>query len=1485
MQDQQPTPNALPAVISRKLREFERARNRVLGGQAVAEAFLALGLAILLISVIEGFARSSLSWRLLMTVGVTTIVCLWLLVRLARVFFRRSELRTVARDFENAAGFEAKERIWSAVELAGATGRQTGLSQWMVEQTIAAAATQIEEVAPGKLIDRKALSRAWKRVGGLAAVLLLGALFGGGGRLWLALNPYASTVAFSRVRFVVNPGNCSVPEGTNLVIKISTSQLPEAGKLLVTWADGGHESIPLTQIGTNAFQSEISGVAQSFHYQVVAEEAESPVFEAKVVFAPKLASLRVSIEPPAYTGWTNQSIEGGSAEFIEGSRITVEATTTKEKIQNAEFVMDEGGTRKFALSNALLRLELTPTNPVNYGIRLLGENGLVMESARENSLTPRPDLPPTAVLTAEGLGYGLVQQDEIIPLSIQATDDVGLGRVDLILVGADLKRELRNLFEIKTNTPFGSGSSTRDFSISPKLSLQEIKPHPGDELQLLVQVTDVKGQSNESNPVSLTIGAVEKTLEARLAERLKVLLAQLQTGSEDLKAARTSWLAEERNYREQDRLATVEHVSLTKSRITNLEHEIERVGKTLVDESRTNAVHDARFIYRLGTSLTSWGREQGIVLRREMDRVSTSAPAELPAVFGRGSDLLNLATADLKKMTRVVALLQGALETDVLATRCEMAQGQYKRAFPVVRGETESLTDAYTNRTGLNATFFEGIELKGRVLEQKVALPRFENYAPGKRSEDWSCRYEGEVRILEAGEWNFACIADDGVRLWLDGRSILPDTSWSAHAATEFGSSQILNAGWHRVMIEFFQGSSLSKLQFLMARNTERLREVPAYLLRPQPLPDSPPTPVSAKPLAPEILNLVRARLTSSLGTMVTVTPTLTELTNGMALARLNSLIDDGAPTSLDLSNQLSTVTNWLTVTNSAAEGDADLLTALSLEARRMVREELDQQRWHFEGTEAMEDVHTSIEELRTINEQLRHLPWNDHKTLDEKEQAQVNLAKAWEQELERTTREAAHHLFEEARRPDATLAERMLALNATAKIERELAPAVAKLAPKLEQDTNKVAMGDEIDRRLNEISDRYRELNDLQEHINREHVAGVARAALPTVRAFARAQQQGKDQTTNEKFEDARREAGKIVEAERVVGDYQAATQLETLAGDSPGKADGPALAKRVRDIASQTDRNPPSLAESIPPPMQKETSALAAGQESGTTAANRLAVPRLAMSLEAARLSRNGDKKLANAYELLGQDLGQAINTPEQLTDTKLQPLTDRALALAGRKGDEARQAEIKAAAARLAQMKDRQSPANLAMELEELSTLATDAGRDKKFDEPLNSRLATLEKVATPVQDWSESTDAAEVAASAAQEAEQGLEANPKNREAHAQAAEILGDAARQIRMEEAIQDLAHHDPFPGQPDGKPDGPPTPGEPGNKPDRQVKLDGPTGKALTQAAPKGIDQAEWARLNELLRKNIRNAGADNFTPEQRAAIQAYFEKLGSVK
>jgi hypothetical protein len=1465
----------LPDVIGARLRQFEHGQRLVSLLRGLAECVLLFCTGLLVLSLSEWIFKPQLASRTWLSGAMYLLLGLGLLWRVGFPLLRKRRQRQIAWDFETAAKGHFKERIISAVEISEAPpGDQPGVSHWMMARTVELAAEEIGVVNPGLLVERKPAAKAWKRAGASLLALAAACLVPGFvPRAWLVLSPHASTTPLSGIALSVQPGNCRVRLGTPLEIKAAGVNLPDQIRALFRWNDGYQESVQLARSGTNEFTLKLAAISQGFRYSVQAGEAESGTFTVKLDLPPRIARMQVRIEPPAYTHWTNRIVEGGSAEFLAGSRIRLAVEPADEKVADAEWVPEELGVRRLIEEDNRLVLDCQPTNEIAYQIRMTGANQLRFESSQKWLLRPVPDQPPTASLVAVGVEAGMVLRDEVLPLQAQAGDDVGLKRVDLVVLSKESAADIKPVFA-------GGAETKREVRALVNYNLAELSALAGDEVQFQLVATDLLDQTTRSEPLVFTIGARDKYREAQVAARLKQLLSAMAQQLDLLHETRASWLSLARNYLDNDPAAQLPAVTVLKNRLMEYGREMQNIGQQLVSESETNGIVEARFMYRLGSTISATGRQQEEVLLGNCARLEQANGTNVFETFNLGRELFSRALITLDQYKHVVAVLEGVFETDVLATRCESAQGRYKRGLSIMRGDNVIAPLGQTG-SGLLATFFEGVDLAGKLLEQRIDAPRFDNYAPANRREQWSCRYEGDLRITEEGDWTLACVSDDGVRLFVDGKSVLPPGSWSAHPATQYRADLKLAAGWHPLVIEFFQGYSESKLQFLAARKGQGLQEVPSQWLRPPSARNPKPDPTSNAALGPLVKAGLKDRVRNSLATPASVPPTLMPMTNEVQIENLTRVVREKAPVGEALATNLASFAAWKSEDSQKAEAQADDLTATSKTALRILREELEKYRWRYEGAAALKDIQNAIEELREINQELRQQPRKDNHT--EQAQSKIELARTWDRELKRAAAEASHQLFDTAKQKDATLAERVTALSASTKTEKELKPAIERLAATLNEDRGKDEYSSQVEQRLNEISDRYRELNDLQEKINREQVAAEARKALPPARAFERAQATQNDPAMAAKFENLKGRVEDVLKAERIVGDYAEAQRLEDLAGDTPQTSKGKETAQLLRDLAGRTDRNLPSLAQTIPPPMREQTAALDQQKSTLVQSANLLATPRLAMALESSRLLMQSDRKTAVAYGLLGEDLGALVDQPDKLSAPALQPLADRAAALAGEKGEEARQAEIRAANARLKQLaSDRpDNPEALADRMDEMSALAKQAAGEAPKRQPLTAQLEETSKLATPVADWAESADAREIAASAAHETSTAIQASPSQWESYNDASLALADAARQIRMATAVNELADLSPFPA--------PTSLTEAQNQnASASAAMNGNVealaGKALTQPAPKGIDQAEWARLTERMRQAIRSSGIENFSEEHQAAIRAYFERLSSA-
>lgn len=129
---------------------------------------------------------------------------------------------------------------------------------------------------------------------------------------------------------------------------------------------------------------------------------------------------------------------------------------------------------------------------------------------------------------------------------------------------------------------------------------------------------------------------------------------------------------------------------------------------------------------------------------------------------------------------------------------------------------------------GLNAEFYANKNLEGtpvlKRIDQDVNFDwGMSNPAPGVPADDFSARWTGKLLPTASGKYRFGAIADDGVRVYLDGKLIAED--WTDHAPRTVTSEVTLEAGKsYDVKMEYYESKigAVAKLvwQPPVAKNT-----------------------------------------------------------------------------------------------------------------------------------------------------------------------------------------------------------------------------------------------------------------------------------------------------------------------------------------------------------------------------------------------------------------------------------------------------------------------------------------------------------------------------------------------------------------------------------------------------------------------------------------------------------------------------------------
>lgn len=111
---------------------------------------------------------------------------------------------------------------------------------------------------------------------------------------------------------------------------------------------------------------------------------------------------------------------------------------------------------------------------------------------------------------------------------------------------------------------------------------------------------------------------------------------------------------------------------------------------------------------------------------------------------------------------------------------------------------------------------------KNQNLENSPASIRCENWpimhdwgsgGPGTDIgvDHFSARWTGTAYI-ESGDYTFIALADDGIRVWLDG--ILIIDAWKDQPPTEYRTTRYVNSGMHDVKVEYYENGGGAVAQF-----------------------------------------------------------------------------------------------------------------------------------------------------------------------------------------------------------------------------------------------------------------------------------------------------------------------------------------------------------------------------------------------------------------------------------------------------------------------------------------------------------------------------------------------------------------------------------------------------------------------------------------------------------------------------------------------
>jgi beta-glucosidase len=202
-------------------------------------------------------------------------------------------------------------------------------------------------------------------------------------------------------------------------------------------------------------------------------------------------------------------------------------------------------------------------------------------------------------------------------------------------------------------------------------------------------------------------------------------------------------------------------------------------------------------------------RESIVLLKNEKNMLPLRKDLKSIAVIGPNADevpvLLGNYNGQPSRATTPLAGIRSHVSPD---TKVVHTIGTTLTDVSVVAVPASALHDA-AGKPGLTAEYFASRNLEGAPALKRVDESVNFDWGMGKPAPDlpadnFSVRWTGKLTPTVSGKYRLGAIADDGVRVYLDGKLIVED--WTEHAPTTVTAEVTLQAGKsYDVKMEFYE--------------------------------------------------------------------------------------------------------------------------------------------------------------------------------------------------------------------------------------------------------------------------------------------------------------------------------------------------------------------------------------------------------------------------------------------------------------------------------------------------------------------------------------------------------------------------------------------------------------------------------------------------------------------------------------------------------
>jgi hypothetical protein len=310
----------------------------------------------------------------------------------------------------------------------------------------------------------------------------------------------------------VQPTAAVVLRGTPVTILAeATGYIPDRVELRLWPEKGEGMSVEMKSEEKGHFTHLIPSVQTSFRYQVLSGKTHSQAYDVRVVEAPDIGEIKLTLFPPGYTGLPRAVKAEGHIEALKGTVVNLEARATKTVVEG-KLILNQKDQLLLNVEEDRLQGSLLVLYPGTYSLSVKDELGFENAHPVQYRIHLIPDQYPEVEILSPAEDVE-VSGTEVLNLTYAARDDFGLSSMRLIYEVAGKERSI----------PLKIPKDRR--SAGPELftwDLASLALTPGDRVAFRLEVWDNDSISGPKAGHSRTLALLlrdEKDRTARESER------------------------------------------------------------------------------------------------------------------------------------------------------------------------------------------------------------------------------------------------------------------------------------------------------------------------------------------------------------------------------------------------------------------------------------------------------------------------------------------------------------------------------------------------------------------------------------------------------------------------------------------------------------------------------------------------------------------------------------------------------------------------------------------------------------------------------------------------------------------------------------------------------------------------------------------------------------------------------------------------------